>query len=50
MGGGCGHRDLEFLGRQKTEEGYNEYFRCRGCGAVIVITPGKQVYKIGGSD
>ncbi len=45
----CRHRSLEPLGRQKAEIGFNRYFRCRECGAVLVVTPSGMVYQIGGS-
>jgi|FaiFalDrversion3_1042247.scaffolds.fasta_scaffold54478_2 ribosomal protein S27E len=48
MGQGCGHDELEFLGEQRTEVDANRYYRCRGCGAVIVTTPTGKVYSVGG--
>lgn len=39
---------MERLGRQKAEIGFNTYFRCRECGAVLVVTPSGVIYKIGG--
>jgi len=33
----CAHEELEFLGDQKSEEGYNKYYRCTACGYVIVV-------------
>jgi hypothetical protein len=40
----CGHKDLEFVGEQKTDDGVNSYFRCRACGETIVVTPGRKVF------
>jgi hypothetical protein len=33
----CRHEELEFLGDQKSEGGYNKYYRCKLCRHVIVI-------------
>lgn len=49
-GGGCKHEELEFIGRQRAEKGYNEYFRCKRCGAVLIFTPEGPVYKVGGEN
>ncbi|MCS7142777.1 MAG: hypothetical protein NZ920_03150 [Aigarchaeota archaeon] len=40
MGGTeCEHRDLEYLGEQKSEEGSNKYYLCKSCKGVIIIAP-----------
>ncbi|RLG00019.1 MAG: hypothetical protein DRN49_03560 [Thaumarchaeota archaeon] len=44
----CNHEKLEYLGGEKTDGGFNQYFKCLECGAVIVVTPGGTVFKIGG--
>ena len=46
----CNHEKLEYLGGEKTDGGFNQYFRCLECGAVIVMTPSGTVFKIGGRD
>jgi len=46
----CNHRDLEYLGSEKTDNGFNRYFRCLGCGAVIVFTPSGLAFKVGGRE
>lgn len=48
MSGECGHGELEFLGREKTEKGYNEYFRCKRCGAVVIFSAAGKVYQVKG--
>jgi len=42
----CTHANLDFVGEQKTENGVNTYFKCKGCGEVIVTTPDKKAYGI----
>jgi hypothetical protein len=44
--GSCTHGDLEYIGTQKDEAGVNTYFRCRACGSVVVVTPGRNVFAI----
>ena len=44
----CNHEKLEYLGGVTTDGGFNQYFRCLECGAVIVITPRGTAFKIGG--
>jgi len=44
----CNHEKLEYLGGEKTDGGFNQYFRCLECGAVIVVTPSGAAFKVGG--
>jgi len=44
----CNHGELEYLGGEKTDGGFNQYFRCLECGAVIVVTPSGAAFKVGG--
>lgn len=44
----CQHKDLEFVGEQKTDNGVNSYLRCRTCNEVIVMTPEGKVIGIKG--
>ncbi|MCD6235964.1 MAG: hypothetical protein J7J94_03105 [Thaumarchaeota archaeon] len=46
----CEHRRLIYLGAQKAEGGYNHYFKCLECGAVIVKLPSGKFYQVGGSE
>jgi hypothetical protein len=41
----CEHRELEFIGDEKHEDGVNKYYKCKACGDVIVFTAaGKMVH------
>ena len=44
----CKHESLEYLGEQKTDEGVNSYYKCKSCGAMLVMTPSRQVIGIPG--
>lgn len=44
----CNHKDLEFLGSEKTDQGQNRYMKCKSCGSVIVVTAGGRVVSIAG--
>jgi hypothetical protein len=45
----CKHESLEFVGDQRTDDGVNSYYRCTGCGAVLVVLPSKKVIGIQGA-
>ncbi|MDV3278691.1 MAG: hypothetical protein LYZ69_09565 [Nitrososphaerales archaeon] len=42
----CDHRNADFVGEQKTDEGVNTFLKCHSCLSVIVITPEKKVFAI----
>ena len=44
----CDHSRLIYLGPQKTYLGYNHYFKCLECGAVIIKLPSGKFFKVGG--
>ncbi|RLI44335.1 hypothetical protein DRO64_04170 [Candidatus Bathyarchaeota archaeon] len=44
----CDHRNLVYLGSQKTEGGYNQYLKCLDCGAVLIRLPTGKTYQVGG--
>ena len=44
----CQHRTLEFVGKQKTDEGVNVYYKCTHCGDMLVVTPGQKVIGLKG--
>jgi hypothetical protein len=46
----CKHETLEYVGDQKTDEGVNSYYKCRACGALLVVTPARKVIGIPGID
>ena len=46
----CEHRRLIYLGAQKSEGGYNQYFKCLQCGAVIIKLPSGKIFQVGGSE
>ena len=35
----CPHKDTEYIGQEKSDDGINVYRKCRACGAVLVVTP-----------
>ncbi len=45
----CSHGDVEFLGTERCERGVNRYYRCRKCGAVLVLSEDGRLYIISGS-
>ncbi|MCC6024417.1 MAG: hypothetical protein LM600_06920 [Thaumarchaeota archaeon] len=45
----CNHSRLIYLGAQKAYDGYNHYFKCLECGAVLVKLPSGKIFKIGGA-
>ncbi len=36
------------MGAQKTDGGYNHYFKCLECSAVIIKLPSGRIFQIGG--
>jgi hypothetical protein len=44
----CRHETLAFVGEQRTEDGVNSYYKCKKCGALLVVTPSRQVIGIPG--
>lgn len=42
----CEHGDVELLGTEKGERGVNKYFRCRKCGAVLVLSEEGVLYEV----
>jgi hypothetical protein len=42
----CMHKTLDFLGEQRTDEGVNSYYKCRDCGATLVITPSRSAFAL----
>ena len=44
----CSHSDLEYIGEQKTDKGTNTFFRCKGCGEVVILTPEKKAFGVKG--
>jgi hypothetical protein len=44
----CKHETLEYVGDQKTDEGVNSYYKCKACGALLVVTPARKVIGIPG--
>jgi hypothetical protein len=49
MAASCKHDELEFLGAEKGEKWTNQYFRCRRCGAVLILSEDKLMYEVPGS-
>ena len=45
----CKHPRLIYLGAQKTDGGYNHYFKCLECSAVIIKLPSGRIFQIGGA-
>lgn len=44
----CSHGDVEFLGFERGVKGTNKYFRCKKCGAVLVLSEEGILYEIPG--
>ncbi|MEM2188689.1 MAG: hypothetical protein QW624_03375 [Nitrososphaerota archaeon] len=44
----CNHSRLTYLGAQKAYEGYNYYFKCLECGAVLIKLPSGKIFQVGG--
>jgi len=44
----CDHPRLIYLGPQKTDLGYNHYFKCLECGAVIIKLPSGRFFQLSG--
>jgi len=42
----CEHGDVELLGTEKGERGVNKYFRCKRCGAVLVLSEEGILYEV----
>ncbi len=44
----CTHGDVEFLGIERGASGVNKYYRCRKCGAVLVLSEDGILYEVPG--
>jgi len=42
----CQHGDVEFLGTEKAGSGVNRYYRCRKCGAVLILSDENVLYEV----
>lgn len=44
----CDHSRLIYLGAQKAYYGYNYYFKCLECEAVLIKLPSGKIFRVGG--
>jgi len=44
----CSHGEVEFLGIERGSSGVNKYYRCKKCGAVLVLSEEGVLYEIPG--
>jgi ribosomal protein S26 len=42
----CSHQDVELLGEEKAGKGVNRYFRCKKCGAVLILSEDNVLYQV----
>ncbi|MCS7096814.1 MAG: hypothetical protein RMK50_07140 [Nitrososphaerota archaeon] len=42
----CSHGEVEFLGEQSGDKGVNRYYKCRKCGAVLVLSEDGVLYEV----
>lgn len=45
----CKHESFEYVGEQRTDDGVNSYYRCNGCGILLVMMPSSKVIGIPGA-